>query len=284
MRACRHCGAPVATKHGIPSCKSCQRERDNRRQRANYKAKHKLRDGLRRCRRCRRWRSAPSQIAPRGWVCKRCQLDTANRARRRRMKTWNAERREAERQRFRETRQRTRSTPEGRAKHNAANQRWRLRHPGAAYAAHKRWIAKIRKDPKRWAQHKEDIRIYHRLYRERKGVPLRPVSIERYRNGNGKTTFAKGKNHLDASVLAPYIEQWLSENSGGDPGVRFTRWHGRTPAGVEQLAERAQVPSRRIFAILHGEQENVLRATADALCVAMAVPLALLYPEDRESA
>lgn len=281
MRACKYCGGPVASVHGIPSCKSCQRERSNRQQRAKYRQKRKLKDGVRRCKRCRLWRSTPSQIRPQGWVCIACQRSVANKARNRRKRHWTAEQWARERERMRDNRRRQRGTVEGRARHRERNRAWRAANPGASYEAHKRWLAKIKRDPKRWEQYKEDTRMYHRLYRERKGGKLREVKPEVYANGNGAAPYENGRAKLPAGELAPFILAWLGsmeDRRHGNP------WTGRTIAGVEDLASLSDVSARRISSILHGEQEMIHRDTADKLCTALAVPMAFVYPDDRESA
>ena len=107
------------------------------------------------------------------------------------------------------------------------------------------------------------------------------VPPERYANGNGAVPYPRGMNTLPAVELTPFILTWLGDR---DLRARQDRVNGRMMAGITDLADLSGVSERRIYAILHGEQDAVHVDTADKLCTALAVPLALVYPEARESA
>jgi transcriptional regulator with XRE-family HTH domain len=55
--------------------------------------------------------------------------------------------------------------------------------------------------------------------------------------------------------------------------------NGVNAAGYEQLADLTGVSDRTLREVAHGERSLVLYETADAICVGLDTPLALLYPD-----
>lgn len=153
---------------------------------------------------------------------------------------------------------------------------YKQRHPEKTKEIEHRRYEQIRADPVKWERHKGDQRMRYRMRQERKGKPVKPVSKRVYvqRFGSGRHSFA---NTLPVAPLRTVIDAWL-------PTEVEHQWttneHETTSAGVVQLAEIAGVSARRIGSILNGEQERVSLGVADALCVALNVPLASLYFEE----
>ena len=119
---------------------------------------------------------------------------------------------------------------------------------------------KVRNDPERWAQRRADQRMAKRLKREREGAPRPPVRPETYarRYGSGYGNGAE----LPADPLRSIVERAIEEL--GNKAV---------------LARLSGVPERRLYALVNGESQNVSLPVADKLCVALQIPLSLVYQE-----
>lgn len=204
----------------------------------------------RRCPRCHELRSCPSEIGTGNTaICVDCKRKT-----------------------MREYRRESRKDPATRALHNATTRRWRRNHPDKAAASQRNYRARLMEDPERAQEWREYQRIYHRIWRERKGVVPRPLSEQRYRNGNGRTFYSDGYGHLPADRLVPFIEDYLHAD--------LTLADSKRQASRRELGRLSGLSDRRIYAILNGEWPNVRRDTADKICTALGVPLTLVYPED----
>ncbi|HTE61069.1 MAG TPA: helix-turn-helix transcriptional regulator [Solirubrobacteraceae bacterium] len=95
---------------------------------------------------------------------------------------------------------------------------------------------------------------------ERAGHAVEPVSDTEWKreyNGDGWGRATR----VPAAPLRPHLRDC----------VRMT--------SEESLAERAGVSTRRIGALLRGEQESVSLVVADRLCVAVGLPLSLVYQD-----
>lgn len=196
------------------------------------------------CRRCDRTRTTPEEIQANGVpTCRACAL-------------------EHRRQHDREALRKKRATPEGKARSNAAIVKWRTLHRQDYLAAQARYRERLKHDPERHQRSLETHRIGIRLRRERAGRPIAPLTREQYlkRYGNGS-----GGNGvvLPAGPLRELIKRWLPSE-----GDRTTK----------QLAELADVSERRIYGLLHHEQDGISLRLADNVCAVLGVPFALLYP------
>jgi hypothetical protein len=110
-------------------------------------------------------------------------------------------------------------------------------------------------------------------------VPERDYLV-RYGNGSG----GKAKGLLPAAPLRERVFKWLDPPdligevtgmSTGMGGYHALALHTRT-----RLSELSGVHERRIYDLLSGSDRISLR-NADRICVAIDVPLSLLYPEER---
>lgn len=202
------------------------------------------------------------------------------------MRAYRAEHREEQHAYYRTWAERTRSDP---ARRDALRQRNRermaeRRRADREYRERQRLLAReqyqrLRSDPKLWAQHLEDQRMRHRLRRARAGTPVPPVSEHAYANGNGKAHYQNGRARVPAAPLAPYVREWLGPLQGGL--LSGQAYHGDVihAAGLHQLAELASTTERTLFAILHGEREQIQRDAADRILSVVDVPFGMVYGE-----
>lgn len=108
---------------------------------------------------------------------------------------------------------------------------------------------------------REDTRMRYRLHHA-----VEPMTAEEYAEAYGSGV--AGHGHLVAAApLREAIVNWLAS---GDKRQR----------NVRTLAAVAGVSERRIYAALH-EQERVSLRLADHVCVAIELPLSLVYMEER---
>ena len=281
-RLCQICGRmkripEEIPRSGHPTCKPCQIERNRAGARHRYYVKAGVPDGWRLC----RWCGLPKQVGvdmtTQGRTCQTCQKERAlacsRRTRRERIARMNAAELKADRAKHAAKARRARSTPEGRARHNAGQKAWRESHPGAAAAAQKRYRQKIKADPERYREWMENQRIYHRIWRERKGMVPHLISEQEYRNGNG--AHFNGA-HLPAAPLAHLISEWIGEWGSQHDAYRPSL----TFAGYDQLAELTGLSARTLGRIVLGKHDAVKYATADAICTAIGLPMAVLYPQE----
>lgn len=215
-------------------------------------------------------------MKPRGTVCLLCQRERQLKRQRQQYARMSAEQRRAKNQRQAQQR---RASPTARAKHNEGSRRWRQQYPDRAAASSKRWRDKVMSDPKRAEEWREYQRIYHRIWRQRKGINVRPPSPEAYANGHGA---AVPRGSVPCAVLAPVIRSWLGDLAGrqlGNSDYKERRHSEDYGAGQEQLAELSGVSDRTIREILAGTRVDVQLLTADRLCGTLGLPLGMLYPE-----
>jgi len=125
--------------------------------------------------------------------------------------------------------------------------------------------------PRQRELRREYQRFWAEVRRRRKGVPQRNWLP------NGKRRVKKDRIVLNPAPLVREIERWVLAQDHDDKP--HTRVLGQ---GYEALARLSGVPARSIYRIRTGESRHVSLASADKLCVAIGVPLALLYPEDSD--
>lgn len=273
LRKCRVCGerkgmlAYTPTKGkiyaGEPTtdskiCNKCRTARA----RAREKERKQWRKHGRPCRQCGELRDCPAQIGvANNAICTTCQhANKAQNARRRYMRNPQA--------------------------YAAACRRWRELNPGKAADATRRWRQAVLADPERHREYLENRRIYEKIRRAQQGAQTRPAFD--YEHRNGKVPYGRNGARVPADPLVPLIIAWMGVDGSAE---RRRERHGENVmsayagqvsfAGIEELAKLAGVSARRIYGILHDEQQNVARDTADKLCSALAIPLALVYPEHR---
>jgi hypothetical protein len=281
-RLCQICGRKrlipdEIRTHGAATCKECALERSRAGARRRYYEKAGVPDGFRLC----RWCGLPKQVGvdmtPQGRTCRTCRHDRAIKRARvtryERIAAMSPAERQVERARMTAKARRQRSTPEARARHNAQQKAWREANPGEAAAAQKRYRKKMMADPETAAQWRDYQRIYHRIWRERKGMVTRELSEEEYRNGNG-AGFVGG--HLPIGPLADAIADWLGATNGHGLGGNMTE-RSVTGASYEQLAELTGISSRTLREIATRKRKVVQYATADAVCAGLDTPIASVY-------
>jgi hypothetical protein len=263
----------IATR-GAATCKECALERNRARARHTYYRRVGVPDGFRLC----RWCGLPKQVGvdmtPQGRTCKTCRrlrsIQRARLTRRARLARMDEAERKVHRAQMAAKARRQRATPEGRARHNAQQKAWREANPGEAAAAQKRYRKKMMADPETAAQWRDYQRIYHRIWRERKGMVAHHLSEEEYRNGNG-AHFVGG--HLKVEPIAGLISEWI----GAFGGATFGNNGKISLASYDQLAELSGISARTLREI-HTRKRTVIQwATADAVCTALDTPIASVY-------
>lgn len=139
---------------------------------------------------------------------------------------------------------------------------------------HRSW-QKMRDDPVRWAERLESQRINYRLKAEREGRSVRQIREKTYAEGNGKVPV---HGYVNAAELAPLILEWLGEFHSHPLGGH--EWNGQevSGAGYVQLAEISGVSDRTLREIVQGNRTSTQYATADAICAAIDMPIAAVYP------
>lgn len=265
---------------GVATCHACSTERNRASARHRYYLKAGVPDGWRLC----GWCGLPKQVGvdmtPQGRTCRTCRrqrsIQRARVTRRDRIARMDAEERKVHRAQMAAKARRQRATPEGRARHNAQQKAWRERNPGAAAAAQKRYRKRMMADPEKAAQWRDYQRIYHRIWRERKGMVPHHLSEEEYRNGNG-SSFHGG--NVEVKPLAGLISEWLGAFGGEMTGGGAFGTEGRiSVASYQQLAELSGISSRTLREIHTQKRTAVHWSTADAVCTALDTPIGAVYP------
>jgi DNA-binding Xre family transcriptional regulator len=137
--------------------------------------------------------------------------------------------------------------------------RWKAEHPERQKLYRQRHYENLKRTRQGWEKYLEDQRLSWRLLAERRGRPVKPVSLEEYRERYGS---GWGKSiTLPAEPLLPFIRRAL-----------------RTESETE-LAGRAGISDKRIREVLNGNVSNFALVTADKLCLALGYTLSLIYPE-----
>lgn len=269
---------------GHATCKACTVKRHNAKNRRRYYERIGIPEGFRLC----GWCGLPKQIGvdmtPMGRTCAQCRRERSvagSRVNRYdRIARMNEEELAAHRAKAAAKARRQRSTPEGRARHNATQKAWREANPEAAAASQKRYRKKMMADPERAAEWRDYQRIYHRGWRERKGMVPRHLSEEEYRAGNGKIPDGTGHHWVPAAPLVPLISEWLGDLRGVELGRRDDPMRaGVHGAGYEALADLTGISSRTLVEIANGDRKRVRYANADVICAVTGTPLSSIYDE-----
>ena len=138
-----------------------------------------------------------------------------------------------------------------------ADPEWRA-HRARIVAEYRERMRKER--PERWVQWLEGQRMANRMRAELRGRPIPPVSekayAKRYGNGWGKST----------RVPAQPLRDLIGDFVDGETLV------------LSRLAQMAGVSDKRLRDLMNGQRTVTLR-NADKICVALEIPLALVYPE-----
>lgn len=186
--------------------------------------------------------------------------------------------------RHRLNQRRRRADAKGTERHRQQNRAWRLRNPEAAREAQRRYRAKIMADPRRAEEWRENARIYHRLWRARKGR-VRLVSEEEYRAGFGKPV-KDGLQTLPAAPLAAFIDQLVRREEAGNPfaaaplGTPGRRKPNDNAGRESVVCERLGVSPRNVFAWRTGEREFVQVHVADRVLTRSGVNWWDVWNED----
>jgi hypothetical protein len=266
-------------RKGVPTCHACSTERNRASARHRYYLKAGVPDGWRLCRWCGNPKQVGVDMTPLGRTCRTCRyqrkIQRARVTRRDRIARMDDEQRRIHRAKQAAKARRQRSTPEGRARHNAQQKAWREAHPDAAAAAQKRYRKNIMADPEKRAEWRDYQRIYHRIWRERKGMVPRHLTEQEYRNGNG-SSFVGG--NLDVKPLADLISEWLGTFGGQMTGSGAFGTESRiSVASYRQLAELSGVSSRTLREIHTNKRTAIHFSTADAVCTALDTPIGAVY-------
>jgi hypothetical protein len=143
-------------------------------------------------------------------------------------------------------------------RHRAKNLRWRLENPGRQREYQRRHYAKLRRNSKRWQEYLERNRLDERMRADRRGRPKRELTFEEYQARYG-TGFGSATT-VPAEPLRELVRRSVQIE------------------GTMELADRAHVSDKRIREILSGH-EQISLVTADRLCVALGLPLSLVYQD-----
>lgn len=143
------------------------------------------------CPRCGELRSCPDEIGLANCpVCKPCQRKKS-----------------AERQRER------RRDPRVRAQMVEKMRKWRDNNPDQARKSQRQYRDRVMADPKRAQEWRENNRIYHRLWRIRKGMNVRTISENAYQNGNGRRGRSDKFAGLPSRPLGIAVERMIKDEN-----------------------------------------------------------------------
>jgi hypothetical protein len=148
-----------------------------------------------------------------------------------------------------------------REKHKATAERYRIAHREIVRERNRRWYIDLMADPERAQRRRELARMDARLRQERDGGRLRPLSPEAYLKRYGTGQFAQ-HSRIDASPLRQLLCECVADLTG--------------------FAESVPLSESAIHRIMLGHTERVAVRDADILCVALNMPVSLVYPDEYE--
>lgn len=219
----------------------------------------KIRKNPRKCRRCHQTVTAPEEIRPGGLVCLECQRKR-NRKRSRKFYEEHAEEVIARSSQWK------RDHPEKVREYRAAymervkaDPEWETRYYEGRRQAWRDYYERLHEDPEKRERRLELQREAHRARRLERGLPVRPITQAEYYakfgNGYGQAT------RVSTAPLLPFLE--------------VVKRHG----DVESLAAAARVSPKLIHGVLEESRDPIALVTADRLCAALDLPMALVYGE-----
>lgn len=192
------------------------------------------------CSRCGQVRPCPAQITDFPWRPAVCK-DCIKAKERARQREWAAEKRA--------------NDPDFRRRQIDATIRWQQRNREYRLEAEKRRHRAIRSDPQRLARRREDQRMRYRMRREQAGNPTRPVSQKTYIKRYGRGSYTH-----DRVAVEPLMPLLLAR----DP---------------RELAESSGLNRSTIDRLLTGRNTDLMLPDADKLCVALGIPISLIYAQ-----
>jgi hypothetical protein len=136
--------------------------------------------------------------------------------------------------------------------------RWRERNAEHVSAQKRRWAQRMLADPVKRAQRNEVLRMNARLRAEREGRPLKPVPVGTYVKRYGRGHQGHGHQRVSVEPLLPLLRE--IEN-------------------VKVWTSDVDIDSTIIYDILRGEVQSLTIRDADVLCVALGLPMTLVYGE-----
>lgn len=173
------------------------------------------------CSRCGETRECPAQISmAQKPICVPCQR---------------------ERHRVKELERRRR--PEVKAYYREQMKRWRTEHREQAQEAQRRYRKRIYADPEKAQEWRDYNRMYHRMWRERKGIKVRTISVEDYRKVSERS-----RSYMPA-VPAPQLAATVNRM------IRFE--------DTEPVCERLGISSRTLRDWNDGSRDHAQFDVAD---------------------
>lgn len=201
-------------------CRECHAAREFERERWQKEGRE--------CPRCEQIRKCPEEISlAQAPVCLHCQR-----------------KRHADKERARRTK------PEVRQYYRDLNRRHREANPEAYYEAQRRYREKVLSDPRKAKEWRENNRIYHRLWRQRRGIQSRVSTPEEYRRIAG----IEFGGHIPATALAALIDRMIERETLDIPG---------SYGAQEIVCERLGLSTRTLFDWRSGKRRSVQFDIAD---------------------
>lgn len=146
-----------------------------------------------------------------------------------------------------------------RDKHRESARRYREAHREEVRARNRRWYDAIMADPERAEERRELARMDARLRAEKNGQPMPPVPRPVYLKRYGRGHQGHGHERIDAAPLVPHLRE-ISNVKGWTKGL--------------------DIDASTVYAILHGELQQITIRDADVLSVALGLPLRFIYGAD----
>lgn len=147
-----------------------------------------------------------------------------------------------------------------REKAKERSERYRVTHREIVRERNRRWYLDLMADPEKAQQRRELARMDARLRQEREGR-LKPLSEKEYIKRYGTGQFAQ-RSRIDAAPLRRLLCEHVDDLTG--------------------FAQSVPLSESAIDRIMQGHTERVAVRDADILCVALNLPVALVYPDEYE--
>lgn len=140
----------------------------------------------------------------------------------------------------------------------AATAKERMENPERVKAQRKRHWQRVKSDPARYAKARQDARMYHRLRRERQGLPVKPVRPA-MRDGTGHVT-------VPSAPLAVMIEREVElRNAVFQLGMPSDEKRADAAATFEAVCRELDVSSTTVRAWRRGARPVVNVARAESV-------------------
>lgn len=165
---------------------------------------------------------------------------------------------EREKSRIRSRRWMAKRTPEEIAERNRRHREYMKNNREYMREAQRKYIAKLKKDPKRYAEYLENRRMTHRLRMERQGRELQEMRL-------GKVMEEPTFDRLPVEPLVPFIRDLIEREQRNSAGDEMDVQQGIKAAVCAALG----INVRTLYAWQHGERSMANFDTCDRILIAL---------------